>query len=143
MHRVLLATFALSTLFACDKTDEPAVADSGTELELGDITSGTKADDWWPIVKGNLPNTISDDACNDPTGPVCFDCFHAGLLVYARWIVDKSGRTYSTVMVTYDAVNDIVYAAAGVEVETSGGIPSVFTVEPDTLCVPAWLALGE
>jgi hypothetical protein len=103
MFRPCLLTCILSAAAGCTPTDSPddsATVGADTADTPAPLASGNFADtevtDWLPVTSGNWPNTLTDDACDNASGPTCYDCLHVTTGTYARWYrVETAGGGYA------------------------------------------------
>lgn len=119
---------------------------SDTGLEPIDVTSleGTEVPDWIPLTSGNWDNELTDDECDDPNGPVCYDCVHAPTGTYARWFrVDVQGSSYRNDQWFGATLGQLVFTDGGPEegagLATDG---AYYDFAPGAACAPVYWLLG-
>lgn len=106
--------FGLALVFGAGCGPAGALPGADGDCVTADSTPG----DWAPLVSGNWPNELTADACNNPEGPVCYDCVNLGTGAYVRWYradgVWYGGAQLTTVdFETFDTGDSIGFDADG------------------------------
>jgi hypothetical protein len=135
-----------SATVTLDDSDAPCAADTAATTTPDPLVSGAFADtevpDWMPVLSGNWPNGLTADACNNPTGPTCYDCLHVPTGTYARWFrVETEGGGYVDDQWFEATLGQLAFtdfdAESGAALGTDG---TYYAFEPAQACAPVyWL----